>query len=245
MKRAIWIGVLAVVAFAGILLMRLPASWFASALPADVSCAQIGGTVWNGSCGGLAWRNAPLGNLNWHWYAGSLLSGVLRAQLSVDGPAGTGQGTVALRRGGQIVARELKAAFALNPALMPSVPADIRGRVRADLSVLRVESGRVAGIEGQIEVRDLERRRAEVESLGDYVVVFPAGANGDPVGDLRSLKGPLSVEGKLKLTREPGFVLDGTVAPGAGASMDLIRQLEALGASDERGRRPFSVAGTF
>ena len=245
MKRAIWIGVLAVLAFAAILLVRLPASWFASALPSDVSCAQIDGTVWHGSCDGFVWRKVALGNLNWKLHAASLLSGVLRARLAMAGPVGIAEGIVEARRDERIVARDLRAEFELNPALIPSMPTDLRGRVRTDLKLLQVEDGIVTGIEGSIEAHDLERHGRQMEPLGDYVVTFPAAGGGEPVGDVRSLRGPLDIEGELKLTREPGFVLDGTVATGVGASPDLIQQLRALGSPDARGRRVFSVAGTF
>ncbi|MGH8286318.1 MAG: type II secretion system protein N, partial [Steroidobacteraceae bacterium] len=58
-------------------------------------------------------------------------------------------------------------------------------------------------------------------------------------------RGPLNVTGSLRLTREPGFVLDGLVAARPDASPELARQLQYLGAPDAGGRRPFSIAGTF
>jgi len=43
------------------------------------------------------------------------------------------------------------------------------------------------------------------------VVTFPGGP-GEPTGKLRDLNGPLAVEGTLRLTRQPGFELEGLVA---------------------------------
>ena len=75
-------------------------------------------------------------------------------------------------------------------------------------------------------------------------MTFPGGP-GEPTGKLRDLDGPLAVEGTLRLTRQPGFELEGLVAPRAGAEPALINNIRYLGSPDATGRRPFSVAGTF
>jgi hypothetical protein len=59
------------------------------------------------------------------------------------------------------------------------------------------------------------------------------------------LGGPLAVAGTLRMTPEPGFVLEGTVASRANATPELARQLQMLGAPDAQGRRSFSIANTF
>jgi hypothetical protein len=59
------------------------------------------------------------------------------------------------------------------------------------------------------------------------------------------LGGPLALAGTLRMTPEPGFVVDGTVAARPTASPNLVRQLQMLGAPDAQGRRSFSIANTF
>jgi general secretion pathway protein N len=246
MKRTIWISLLAALAFAIILLVRLPASWLSGSLPAGVSCGHINGTIWNGVCSGLNVQNTALGDLKWKLRPAALLSGRLASQVALDGPAGVGTSEVELRRNGELTARNVRANLPLNPAVIRALPANLRGNIETDLALLRFENRIVTGIEGRIDVRDLEQRGAPNSNWGDYVVSFPPLAgNGEPVGDLRSVKGPLEIEGKLRLTREPGYVLDGFVAPRAGASPELVQQLGMLGTPDAQGRRPFSVAGTF
>jgi len=75
-------------------------------------------------------------------------------------------------------------------------------------------------------------------------VTFPGGS-AEPIGKLRDLDGPLAVEGSLRLTRQPGFDLEGLVAPRSGAAPELVNNIRYLGSPDATGRRPFSVAGTF
>jgi general secretion pathway protein N len=249
MKRAIWIGALAILAFAVILLARLPASWLSGALPPEMTCGQISGTLWNGACSTLSVRGAPLGDLRWQLHALPLLTGKVASLAQLDGPAGSVTSEVEVRSDHDITARNLRANINMDPALLPQAPATLRGHARFNLSLLRIEHERIAALEGQIDVRDLEQRGAQNGALGDYVLTFPAARasarGGEPIGDVRSVKGPFDVEGTLRLTREPGFELQGVVAAGPDAPPDIVQQLKYLGAPDSRGRRPFSVAGTF
>ena len=245
MKRAIWIGVLAVLGFAVFLLIRLPASWLAGSLPEDITCGQITGTVWNGACSALAWQNTALGDLNWRLRPLALFSGDVNSQVALNGPVGVATALVMANRSGSIVLRNFQGSFQLNPAVLTALPSNVRGSVQADLGLLRIENGLITAVEGRIDIRDLEQRDQKTFRLGNYVVTFPPGTTGKPVGDVRSVTGPFDIQGKLRLTREPGFVLEGRVKASSDASPELGRQLTMLGKADAQGRRPFSIAGTF
>ena len=78
MKRAIWISLLAILGFATILLIRLPASWLKGFLPPNIACGDIAGTAWEGSCSRVTFNGAPLGNLNWELHPAALFRGKLR-----------------------------------------------------------------------------------------------------------------------------------------------------------------------
>jgi general secretion pathway protein N len=245
MKRAIWIGVLAVLGFAVFLLIRLPAGWLAGSLPKDITCGQITGTVWNGACGALAWQNTAMGDLNWQLEPIALLSGNVSSQVALNGPMGVATGQVAVNRDGKIALRNLQGSFPLDPALLTAVPPNVRGNVQTKLGLLRIEDGLITAIEGRIDVRDLEQRGTEPLRLGDYVVTFPSAITAEPVGDVRSVNGPFELQGELRLTPEPGFVLEGRVKASSSASPELAQELTMLGRPDAQGRRPFSIAGTF
>ena len=71
MKRPLVLTAIAgLLVFLGVLVLYLPASWFASMLPAPLRCAELGGSLWQGECLGLdfqaaqssfhrSWRPAP------------------------------------------------------------------------------------------------------------------------------------------------------------------------------------------
>jgi general secretion pathway protein N len=244
MKRSVLIAVAAAVAFLVVLLMRFPARWAAGLLPEGVSCNQLGGTLWTGTCLGFVVRNIPGGDVRWSLHPLRLFVGKLGLDLAVVRGGASVEGDVSLGFSGAISAENVKARLPLDSSLIPFLSPMMRGTATADLKSLQVEGRTVMGIEGLVEVRGLEQGPGN--SLGDYRVTFPPGqGDGEPVGQLVDLGGPLSVAGTLKLTREPGYVIEGQVAAKPGAPEQITRQIQFLGAPDAQGRRPFSLAGTY
>ena len=88
MKRGIWIALLAVVAFAAILLARMPAAWIIPAGGAHDSCASVDGSLWSGVCTGLAVQRTPVGDVSWELHPLRLLLGKLAAHITVTRGAG-------------------------------------------------------------------------------------------------------------------------------------------------------------
>ena len=246
MKRTLWITLIAVLGFAIILLARFPATWAAAALPKDVTCAQVAGTVWDGSCAGLVAQGMAVGDVSWELHALRLFSGKLAAYLDITRGEHFVRGDVEASSGSLITASNVQADLPLDRAYIPQLPANLGGHMSAFLQLLRVERGMLTAIQGHVEAHDLVERGAQTTELGSYSVDFPAGdAKSEPVGRLASLSGPLDVQGTLRLTRAPGYIVEGQVAAGPGAAPQLVQQLQYLGTPDAQGKRPFSIEGTF
>jgi len=243
-KRAAWITLLAVVAFVGVLLARMPAAWILPTRTAQGGCASLDGTLWSGVCSGLTVGHTAVGDLTWDLQPLRLFSGKLAAHVSVvRGPA-SASGDVELGFGERILAHNVVADLPLDPSVIPSVPPALSGRAHAELALLRLEHATLTDLKGRIEVHDLEDRSGNATPLGSYVVEFPGGTP-EPLGKLHDLDGPLALEGTLRLTRQGGFELEGMVAPRANASPELVNNIRFFGSPDASGRRPFSLSGTF
>lgn len=232
---------LAVAAFAAIVLARLPASWVLRSNPA-YACASIDGTVWSGSCSGLSMQQFSLGDLAWQLAPLRLLGGALAAHVVLDNGPLSARGDLALALGGRLTLENVTADVPLDPALIPRVPRQLRGRLHADLAQARIEHGVVIDLKGRLEAHDLTQRTGQVTPIGSYAVTFPGGG-AEPLGTLEDLGGPLAVQGTLRLTRDGGYVLEGQVAARADAAPELVNSLPYLGSPDALGRRPFSFAG--
>jgi len=242
-RRGIWITVLAVVAFAVIVIARLPASWVVPAPPAAVACAAVDGSIWSGACGGLSAQGAPLGDLTWSVHPLSLLTGKLSAYVELTGPVGKVRGDFAVGLDHSVTARNVQADVPLNQdtkRLLPPLQA-LSGDATANIVFAHVVKDFVTQIQGRVEVHDLvSRDREGATPLGSYAVTFPGGGSGDPTGQLQDLGGPLAVQGTLRVMQDkPGVEIHGYVAPRSDATPDLRHQLEYLGSPDAQGRREF------
>ena len=245
MKRAIRISILAILAFAIILLVRLPASWVKGFLPAGITCAEIAGTAWDGSCSGLAYNGAALGNLNWELHPLALFRGKVAAFVDLTRGEHFVRGDFEVGSGGNYVAHDLQAQMPLDPPLLPQLDSGYAGMLSVNLEHLKLEKNLIAAIEGQVQATSLYSKRERM-ALGGYSASFPkAPAGGEPVGQVSSLEGPVDFEGTLKLTRQPGWVIDGKVRTKPETPQSLTQQLAYLGAPDAQGFRQLSLEGTF
>jgi len=243
-RRSLWIALLAAVAFVVIVLARMPAAWVVPTRGTQWACASIDGSLWSGSCAGLTVSGTPLGDMSWELHPLRLLAGRLAAHLTLSHGPADAAADVEVTFGQRLTARNVIADLPLDPALLPSVPANLHGRAHVDLALAQVQRGVIRQLQGRIEARNLEERSGNNTALGSYSVSFPGGS-GDPVGTLRDLEGPLALEGTLRLTSAPGFELEGVIAARRGAPPELVNSLRFLGSPDATGRRPFSLSGTF
>jgi hypothetical protein len=243
-KRAFWPALLAVVAFAVILIARIPVAWVVPQASTARFCASLDGTVWSGSCVGLSVGGRALGDVSWELHPLRLAAGRLAAHVTLAHGMTSAGGDVELGLGGRITLRNLLADGPLDAALIPGLPVTLRGTAHVELALVQIQHGIIRELQGRIEAHDLEDRSGNDTALGSYLVSFPGGS-GPPTGTVRDLDGPLAVEGTLRLTAQPGFELEGFIAPRKGAAPEIVNNIRLFGSPDASGRRPFSMSGTF
>jgi len=246
MKRTVTVIVLVIVAFAAIVVARLPASWLLPKGGANFSCASVEGSIWSGYCSGLTVRGTALGDLSWQLRPGRLLLGRLAAHIDLEHPpASFARADIEIGLGGTVVARNLTASLPLDPTVLPAVPPTLTGVVHVDLALARVtKKGIVTGLEGSIEASNLVDHSGYVTPLGNFTVTFPGGGS-QPTGNLQDAGGPLAVTGTIVLTPQPGYDLSAYVTPRASASQPLVNAIQFLGSPDAQGRRQFAMSGTY
>src|SRR5262245_55862198 len=133
MKRTVWITLLAIIAFAVILIARMPVNWVSGFIPKNVSCTELSGTVWNGSCAGLVAQNIPIGDAAWELQALPLFTGKVAAFINVTSGQNFVRGDIETSMSGdKITARDLQADMPLDPKLFSQLPPGLSGVVRAN-----------------------------------------------------------------------------------------------------------------
>lgn len=246
MKRTVTVIVLVIVAFAAIVLARLPASWLLPSGGASFSCASVEGSLWSGYCSGLTVRGTALGDLAWQLRPARLLVGKLAAHIDLEHPpSASARGDVEIGLGGTVVARNLTASLPLDPTLIPAVPPTLSGTLHVDLALAKVtKKGVVSALQGSIQANNLVDHSGYVTPLGNFEVTFPGGGP-QPTGNLQDMGGPLALQGTLVLTPQPGYDLSAYVTPRASASQPLVNAIQFLGSPDAQGRRQFAMSGTY
>lgn len=246
MKRTVTVIVLVIVAFAAIVLARLPASWLLPKASANFSCASVEGSIWSGYCSGLTLKGTALGDLTWQLRPGRLLVGRLAAHIDLEHPpASSARADVEIGLGGTVVARNVTASLPLDPTVIPAVPPTLTGAVHADLALARVtKKGIVTALQGSIQASNLVDHSGYVTPLGSFTVTFPGGGS-QPTGNVQDAGGPLAVTGTIVLTPQPGYDLSGYVTPRPSATQPLINAIQFLGSPDAQGRRQFAMSGTY
>jgi len=234
--------------FLVVLALYLPASWFASLLPAQVKCREIGGSIWNGECLGLQLQAAELGDATWNLSVGGALSGRLRGDVELRGA------TVALRAdvdtdfNGVGELRKVTARIPLDPAVIPQIPPNQRGTVTADLPRLVLAAGPAPRlIQGFIELRDLRQLGAQPLELGSYRVEFDGSSqpDGELQGKLRDIGGPFVLEGTVNLTPPNAYLVHGRIAGRTAQAENIVREITLGAPPDTSGRSEFSFEGSY
>ena len=249
MRRGFLITVLAVVAFAVIVIARLPANWVIPTSSPLASCGAVDGSIWNGTCVGLTTQGMPVGDLTWDVHALRLLTGKLSANLALLRANGSIRGDFDVGLDKSVTARNVQADLPLDKDLAMLLPTNLRtlqGSTHADITLLHLTKNNIiTQLQGRIEVHDLEDHdRGNVMRLGSYSLTFPGGS-GDPTGQLKDLGGPLALEGTVRLKQDqPGVMLDTFITPRADAAPQLVSQFQFL-APDAQGRRELTTDITF
>lgn len=248
-----FIGIVLIALFAAVVVGRWPASAGLAKLPAPLSCAVGGGTVWNGACEDLRVGGQSLGALRWKLKFLPLLTGKVDAQIAMQSASADLKSQVRQGGKGAIELVDLDGWLSLPGPLTALkqfgvlTPDGLAGRLTIRRVTARLSaSGRVEYLRGEMLADDL-RQNVEPRQLGAWTLIFDGevNSNGEPVGQLRDRGGPFDAQATLRLTDAPGYLLEGTLAPREGVAPQVLDSLRFLGRPDAAGRRPIAIEGSF
>ena len=155
----------------------------------------------------------------------------------------TARSDIDLKLDGSGDLRNLSAQFPLDPAFVARFSPNYRGLVAARFAHLQLAAqGAPRALEGTVELRDYRQVGARPLVLGSYEVTF----DGGPVGKLRDLGGPFSIEGTVTFTPPNNFVVQGLIAGRTPEAINIVRNDIAFGAPpDASGRNQFQFESSF
>jgi hypothetical protein len=252
-KRPWWLIAVGLAAVLVMALVTLPAKIVAGQL-ARIGIEAVGfsGSVWNGRAHGLAWRSAPLGDLQWSIAPLELLRGRVGGELELARPDGSLATQFSVSLGGDLhlSGTQFTLPVAALAALPVGMPRNWHGRVSGKFTQVQVSHGWPAAVRGTLDMDGLIAPPPRNTSIGSYHIEIPDpqatdSAEGALQARVTDKEGPFSFEGRFTLTPDRNFLLEGTLAPRGTTPPALVRSIELLGPPDANGRRSVSVSGTL
>jgi len=233
--------------FLGVLVLYLPASWFASMLPPQVRCGELGGSVWQGECLGLTVHGGKFGDAIWNLSPFKAITGRLSGDVDVRGGALTARADLDLRFDGSGELRNLSARFPMDPAFVAQFPRDQRGNVAAEFKRLVLGAGGAPSLlDGSVELLDFRQISPRPIELGSYKLVF-AGApqDGNSVGKLNDVGGPFKVDGTVTFTPPNSYLVQGFITGRTAQAESIVREISYGAPPDAAGRNEFRFENSF
>lgn len=246
MKRGLLVAA-ALAAFLVFLIAMIPAQQVARRLPAGVSLAGIGGTIWSGHAASLAVNGRALGAVEWSCRPWRLVVLEWSCTVGLAPPGGEVSGDVSGDFGPEIVAGNIRGHVPISAFEGIATPRGWSGDLELDLDELRLVGRYPSAARGAVFLRGLRAAGPGAQPLGDFELTVGEGTVGGETlnGRLRDLGGPLHVRGSIELERNGRYLLTGEAAPGPGAGPAIFDTLSFLGPPDRQGRRPFTVEGSL
>jgi hypothetical protein len=234
--------------FLVVLVLYLPAHWFASRLPPQVSCTELGGSVWHGECLGLTVQGGKFGDATWNLSPLKALTGRLSGDVDVRGGLLLARANLDMGLDGAGEITALSAQFPLDPGFVRQFPRDQRGLVVAQFDRLVLDAGAAPRqLRGNVELRDFRQTSPRPLALGSYRLTFDGGvqANGVSVGKLIDIGGPFAVDGNVTFTPPNNYVIQGFISGRTAEAEGIVREITYGVPPDASGRNQFQFENSF
>jgi hypothetical protein len=246
-----WLGYIALGAFAyvGFLVAGLPAQYVHGLVAphlGPVHLSGISGTVWSGGARSLQAQDLQLEALTWRLQPTALLRARLEVALSFQTAAGPGELRIGRRLPDTDYVRE--ANFNLPAAQLAALaqlgPVGLDGVLRVRLQEITLHQTTPVAASGAIQWQDAAAGVGQWVTLGDFALRFLESTDAI-VAELRDEGGVLDLRGELRLTPDRRYAVNGTVAPRADASDEVVQAVRMIGTPQGDGRFAVSLSGTW
>lgn len=217
---------------------RLALAWFA---PPSVQAWGIEGTVWRGHAAEVALRQSSLGALSWRAVPGRLLLMQPTWDLELRQRDGHARGRVAFSLSGKRQTfTDVDASLELATLPPAIVPVGVAGQARISVQRLVLEQGWPVTMAGRASVGKLVLPGV-IMALGPFEFLFPE--ESDPLrAEIRSVGGPLEVDGEVALPARGRWRFSAELAPGENPPRELVEGLALVGEDLGNGRRRLTLS---
>ena len=205
---------------------------------------QVSGSIWRGHIGRARIAGLDVNDLNWCLHPWALFLGRLEAGVNVA----TDNEPLAV-----VIGRKLDGSYyvrngdeALSIPVLESVfaarPYGITGTLALDLEDIRLQSGHLQSVTGELQWLQAGLGAPLGIELGNFELAL-ANSDGAVQGTLKDIGGPLQAEGQLVLQANNNYRLTMTLASRDSMRSDLRQALSLLGTPSPEGRVSLTLNG--
>jgi general secretion pathway protein N len=204
------------------------------------------GTVWAGEAQRVTFQRNALGELTWRFKPFHLLLGKLAYSIELKDTGQQFQGTFSTGFGDTYRLEDIDALLLAGrlTELLQQRQIRIDGKVRAQELDLVFSNGQLTAAEGSVQLLDAALQSPMNLAIGDLQADLSTDdASGDITGQIRDLKGSISVQAQVRLKADGNFQFDGKLKPGDKADPGLTGALQTIGRQQPDGSIQLKYAG--
>ena len=247
MYKYISLGVIAYLVFA---VYYFPASFAYSQAQSftdnklPVKLNGVNGSIWSGSANSVTVGQSNLNDVKWHFKPFSLILGKLELGWEFVVEDGYGKGVAGRSLLGATYLHNVEAWLPALDIMSMANLAHLRlgGSLAINLEEFELGSEKINAILGSITWHEAEIAILQPVKLGGLEVIFEPTEEGI-VGNIADKGGPLQANGKLVLTDDGKYTLDGEVSVRDPSEAALKSSLNMLGRPDKSGKIKLKRSG--
>jgi len=247
MTRYISFGVIAYLFFA---VYHFPASFAYGHLQSftenqiPVKLHEVDGSIWSGAANSAIVGQSELKDVKWHFRPFGLILGNLELGWEFTVEDGYGKGVAGRGLLGGIYLHDVEAWLpALDIMSMANLAyLKLGGSLAINLEEFELDGRKIDTILGSITWHEAEVSILQLVKLGSLQVTFEPSDEGI-VGNITDQGGPLQANGKLVLTEDGKYTLDGDVSVRDATQTNLKNALSFLGRPDRSGKIKLKRSG--
>jgi len=202
-----------------------------------VTLHDLGGSLWSGRAGTVAWRSTPLGGLRWELSPWSLLRGRLGLDLQLQDTNSSLAGHAAVTRDGHVLLHNVSARLPAARLMLfnTGLPIAADGNVAVNLEEVQLPPQGAPALRGTLMWSQALLVAGQPLKLGDLKLTLQPGETGGTTGTLSDAGGPLEINGTLILDANRSYRLEAKLRARPEADASLGNSLKMLGRADGRG----------
>lgn len=247
MRRVLLYLAVGMVAYAGFLVVKLPASvayGFVMNRVEPLAMAGVEGTAWSGRAQQVSYQSRAMGAVEWTVKPSAFLRGAVAADIRLQSVAGTVLATVTGGLDGSALIEEIRGELdvALLAPWLQLQSFRPQGELRLQLDAVEIRNGRPVRAAGELVWSEAHIQAPRAVAIGGLMATVSTTAQGIRAL-LRDRQSPFALDASVNLRPDGTYRLNGKVSARSEAPPEIHQMMQAFGVRQRGGALPLNLSG--